>query len=258
MLPKPEQIAQRLLARTALARPPINLDKVIAIWSNLSVVEEELDGSGYLLPLGKLGAEIVVNKSDAPERRRFTIAHELGHWVLGLIWQKKSGEFQQPPQIPRADIEKWCDSFATNLLMPSELVRPWVSEWRKPTLIDTLLRACQTFNVSEQAFFIRVWELSKVQVATLKSRSEQHGGDFEVEQNFAGRENQERLSELLQAPAVQTQIRLGSPIVFFSGTGRGSSFYCSGRRLPGNRVIMAIGWGEEGRCSSGSRTAGPS
>jgi len=244
ILPKPEQIAQRLLAKADLARPPVRLEKVIAFWSNLNVVEEELDGSGYLLPLGRLGAEIVVNKSDTPERQRFTIAHELGHWVLGLIWQKKSGEFQQPPQVPRVDIERWCDSFATNLLMPSELVRPWVSERDKPTLIDTLLRACQTFRVSEQAFFIRIWELSKVQVATLKSGCSAHSCDFEVEQNFAGRENQEKLLELLRVPEVQRQIRLGSPIVFFSGTGHGSSFYCSGRRLPGNRVILAIVWGE--------------
>ena len=57
------------------------------------VVEETRGLSGLLLP--SLG-EIWVNAGEArewPGRRRFTIAHELGHWCLhrtdGAVWCRK-------------------------------------------------------------------------------------------------------------------------------------------------------------------------
>jgi Zn-dependent peptidase ImmA (M78 family) len=243
-LPEPERIAQRVLLKANFTRPPISLDRVVNSWSDLSVVEQDLDGSGYLLPLGKHGAEIVVNRADPPERQRFTIAHELGHWVLGLIWQQRSGQFQQP-HLPHGEVEKWCDSFASSLLMPNELVKPLLSGWDKPSFIDGLLRARQTFNVSEPALFIRVWELGKIQVAILK-RPDPRCGEFEVQQSFADPEHEKELKTLLQMPEVQTQIQMGDPLVLFSGTGRVRSFRCSGRRLNANRVILAIGWEETG------------
>src|SRR5258708_34484801 len=126
LLPNPEQLSQRLLKKIEISDPAVKLKRILSIWHNVNVVEEDLDGSGYLLPLGRLGAEIVVNEKDPEERRRFTIAHELGHWVLGLICEKKFGEFKQPPGVPRATLEKWCDAFATSLLMPSPLVSSWL------------------------------------------------------------------------------------------------------------------------------------
>src|SRR4051794_19048821 len=125
-LPNPDQLCRRILERAEIGHPPVDLARIVGIWKNLSTVEEDLDGSGYLLPLGRLGGEIVLNRSDPEERRRFTIAHELGHWVLGIICEKKYGEFQQPPGVARAALEKWCDAFATSLLMPPELVRSWL------------------------------------------------------------------------------------------------------------------------------------
>ena len=88
-LPNPEQVAQRLLNRVDVSEPPVPLVRVLSIRKELTVVEEDLDSAGYLLPLGKLGAEIIVNRNDGDARRRFTVAHELGHWVLGLTCQKK-------------------------------------------------------------------------------------------------------------------------------------------------------------------------
>src|ERR1700687_6118867 len=147
-LPNPEQVTDKLLKRVEITEPPVQMSKVLSIWQNLKVVEEELDGAGYLLQLGQLGAEILVNKNDTVERQLFTIAHELGHWVLGLICQNKTGEFKQPTGHRRETIEKWCDTFATNLLMPAPLVRGWLSRTDQPGLLDTILRASDKFKVS--------------------------------------------------------------------------------------------------------------
>jgi len=241
-LPNPEQIAQRVLARAGRYKPPIKPDRLVAAWDNLRVVEEELDGSGYLLPLGKLGAEIVVNKSESPERQRFTIAHELGHWVLGLIWEKKFGTFQQPGGVPPAQIEKWCDSFATNLLMPRELMEPWLAGCDKPSFIHMLARARDDFEVSEQALFLRVWELSRIQVVKLKPRCSPNGGtEFALDHNYGDDASRVYVEDLLRMPDVQMNIKIADPLVFFSGVVRGRPVHCSGLKLSAGRVLLSLG-----------------
>ena len=86
--------------------------------------------SGLLLPSR---GEIWVNADEArqwPARRRFTIGHELGHWVMhqrdqvplfcrhGAVDEPAAGE--RPPLDP---IEEEANHFAASLLMPAELIR---------------------------------------------------------------------------------------------------------------------------------------
>jgi hypothetical protein len=87
--------------------------------------------SGLLLPSR---GEIWVNAEEArqwPPRRRFTIGHELGHFVLHQDEQTSlfcrhgtvdpdEKEQQRPPLDP---IEEQANWFAASLLMPAELVR---------------------------------------------------------------------------------------------------------------------------------------
>jgi hypothetical protein len=86
--------------------------------------------SGLLLPT--IG-EIWVNAGEArqwPPRRRFTIAHELGHWCLHRDAERnvfcRSGTIepdtppQRPPLPPR---EEQANAFAAALLMPAHLIR---------------------------------------------------------------------------------------------------------------------------------------
>lgn len=87
--------------------------------------------SGLLLPV--LG-EIWVNAEEArewPPRRRFTIGHELGHWVLhqdeqtSLFCRHGSvAEADAPVDRPPLDlIEEQANWFAASLLMPADLIR---------------------------------------------------------------------------------------------------------------------------------------
>ena len=85
--------------------------------------------SGLLLPSR---GEIWVNAAEArewPTRRRFTIAHELGHWVLhqggqsSLFCRHASVEAPEPGERPPLDpIEQEANHFAANLLMPAVLI----------------------------------------------------------------------------------------------------------------------------------------
>ena len=87
--------------------------------------------SGLLL--GSRG-EIWVNAEEArqwPGRRRFTICHELGHWVLHRTGQQslfcRHGSIEEAPPadthppLPIAEAE--ANAFAAALLMPAPLLR---------------------------------------------------------------------------------------------------------------------------------------
>jgi Zn-dependent peptidase ImmA (M78 family) len=242
-LPNPDQVSQRLLKKVEIHDPPVNLQRVLSIWKNLNVVEEDLDGSGYLLPLGRLGAEIIVNERDPEERRRFTVAHELGHWVLGLICEKKFGEFKQPPGVPRATLEKWCDTFATNLLMPAPLVSSWLPPRDQPLLVDAMMRASDAFGVSEEAFFFRVWELERIQVARLRPDTQRRSGNsLIIDRNYADEKAKKALLGVLSTQHAEEQLQIGGSMICFTLRRPDGLISVSGRKSAGGGVLLAVAW----------------
>lgn len=91
-----------------------------------SLYEEFKNASGFLLPEHKI---IFVNKTESPGRKRFTIAHEIGHFVLkhnntnifeystnALQRNNLSSKGQDPQEIE-------ANAFAAELLMPENLFR---------------------------------------------------------------------------------------------------------------------------------------
>jgi len=80
------------------------------------------DGDGY---------KIVVNKSHSRTRQRFTVAHELGHFIyhrdlLGMgVGDDRAYRSEDTP-LPNPHItlthERQANTFASNLLMPNHLI----------------------------------------------------------------------------------------------------------------------------------------
>src|SRR5215207_3603107 len=79
---RPEAVARKLLDRVGYDQPPVDLDSLVSSIEGIRVSRLALDSEGYLVDLGPKGAEIFVRQTDPETRARFTIAHELGHWVL--------------------------------------------------------------------------------------------------------------------------------------------------------------------------------
>lgn len=113
--------------------------------------------SGVLIPDA---AEIWVDASEArrwPRRRRFTIAHEIGHWVLHRAPNRtvhcRSVTIRPPSPAAQAlaatddDVEDEANLFGGGLLMPPKLL------WREHRRLHGDDRAlCDLFGVSESAF----------------------------------------------------------------------------------------------------------
>src|SRR5215210_3997416 len=61
---------------------PVPVEAIAEDLLGLSVEEIELDISGMLVPATR---QIYVNATEPELRRRFTVAHELGHWVCQCL-----------------------------------------------------------------------------------------------------------------------------------------------------------------------------
>ncbi len=104
---------------------------------------------------------ICVNQLDSLNRKRFTIAHELGHYFLHSD-KLKSGIIDGVDTLNRdgrADpIEYEANKFAADLLMPEELFRElWSQENSSITSMSGI------FSVSESAIAIRAKTLGLAQ-----------------------------------------------------------------------------------------------
>lgn len=102
---------------------------------------------------GELGFVILVQASHHPNRQRFTVAHELGHYMLHRNRAEAEGGIQDD-EFYRAlsgPLETQANQFAANLLMPWPLIKSLQD--RGITRVDDLARA---LGVSKQAMAIRL------------------------------------------------------------------------------------------------------
>ncbi|MDP1826600.1 MAG: ImmA/IrrE family metallo-endopeptidase [Archangium sp.] len=162
--------AEQLLVQLGVDRAPVDVFKV-ARYLKIKVVLDSLDPdvSGLLIT-DQSGTRICVNGAHAETRRRFTIAHEIGHFVLGHHFEAgsrvhvdRAGVFVSA-RSPRSsqgvdgnEIE--ANQFASALLIPQFLLKaePMVVA-ANVTDFDVELLSSK-FKVSELAMTIRLTRL---------------------------------------------------------------------------------------------------
>lgn len=126
--------------------------------------------SGLLVSHGEDTA-IFIKQDDAPVRRRFSIAHEIGHHVLGHQFEdgqhvhvdrghiitprdSRSSTGEDPQEVE-------ANQFAAALLMPQDIIRARAGAVTKsgPLRDDHVAQLAREFEVSEQAMTIRLTTL---------------------------------------------------------------------------------------------------
>jgi hypothetical protein len=114
----------------------LNLDLEAIAWSRGVLVEyRPLDGCDATIIGSARKAVIAVNSRSSPERRRFSIGHELGHWHhhRGRILFCGSKDVEYPGDDALKP-ERHADTFASDLILPNYLLHPRLRKIRRMTL----------------------------------------------------------------------------------------------------------------------------
>ncbi|GAC1442789.1 MAG: hypothetical protein NVS2B8_20260 [Vulcanimicrobiaceae bacterium] len=156
-----EAEASAILAKLGLTSPPIN---VFDVANRLGVdvffarfVDPSIEAS-----VSKHADRVEISvAASPPARRRFSVAHELGHVALHLAqlpagrYADRAVEFRRSTSVALGGDPKEAEAnrFAAALLMPEPWVRAAVARSRVP--VDL----CATFDVSHEAMRRRLAEL---------------------------------------------------------------------------------------------------
>ena len=148
--------AARLLASAGVAHEPVDLRHVVSALNLELVAHADMPFSceAALEPRGD-GHAIVLDggiSGSGERRRRFTIAHEIGHFVLHpeLARPERGGQVTEAGRVE----EREADAFAAELLMPEHLVRQAAREHGAD--VD---RLADRFDVSRSAMRTRLQRL---------------------------------------------------------------------------------------------------
>lgn len=161
--------ATDLLEQQKVITPPVPIDriaKILGIQLRFSPLDEELSGMIYIrdeVPI------VGVNSLHHPNRQRFTLAHECGHFLLHKAEIAKEVHVDKEfPMLMRDsvsalgvnEIEMEANLFAAELLMPVALINKEIEsdiiDIDEEAAIDALARR---FKVSQSAMRFRLGNL---------------------------------------------------------------------------------------------------
>lgn len=151
-----------------LLKPPANLKSLMKA---LQISFEEKDYEGQLSGAAIFNGDqmiVTVNSSESEKRKRFTIAHEIGHLLLHA---DQALNIDVNPISLNRDMqssagENWreieANYFAASLLMPTEDVLTSFEKWKNLEEDDCLQKMASRYGVSLQAMSIRLGKLGLV------------------------------------------------------------------------------------------------
>lgn len=162
----------RRLARDAAeivrgdAGTPVDLDHVTRAWGIRVIVSDRRHPSAEAIYARRRGIPTVtvfprrahLAGGATTPRERFTLAHEIGHWAFDAV----VGADPRRMTTDERDEERWCDMFASYLLVPDAAVTdgPHGDQLRDPrTLLDSCVALADRCQVSRHVAAQRQLEL---------------------------------------------------------------------------------------------------
>ncbi len=162
------RIVEELLEKNGITEPPIPVEK-ISEECGLSVIRRNVESISGFIIRGEGKAVIGVNSSNPIVRQRFTIAHELGHYLIHPPGTNDvhidSGfeiRFRDDLSSQGTDTsEQEANFFAAELLMPQQFIQSDLENAGKIDLEngEFLEGLAQRYEVSNQALLIRLANL---------------------------------------------------------------------------------------------------
>ncbi len=146
--------------------------QAVANACNISVKFDIVEHSGWSINNNNTNREIIVNQFEPEYRQRFTIAHEIGHIILGHkgISYRSDDLTKYKDTIARMN-EVAANNFAAELIMPEKLVREVLKDsieelgysidqdFDEHDIEELIGSSAKKINVSKQAFDYRIRNL---------------------------------------------------------------------------------------------------
>jgi len=163
-----EAKARKLLEQSGITTAPVDVE-LAARTLGVEIEFDDLDDdvSGFL-SVDPSRSVAVINENHHPNRQRFTIAHELGHYVLhvesdeGLFIDKKYTVHHRDHNSCLGTIEKEREAnlFASSLLMPKAIVQALLDDLSVDFFDEFETSSlAKRLGVSEQALGFRLARL---------------------------------------------------------------------------------------------------
>lgn len=150
--------AERLLQELGITEPEeIDLE-AIAWHVGATIKRKKLDGCEARIVGAGDKAIITVNSTSVFVRQQFSIGHEIGHWHnhRGRSLVCRSDEIGGH-NSGCAMLERQADQFASNLLLPNYILRPYLSQFKQLNF-DTIRKTAKAFGTSVPATAISLVE----------------------------------------------------------------------------------------------------
>ena len=161
--PRAHALRERYVAMFGGPGIPVPVESIAEDFLGLRIEESNMDCSGMLLPARRL---IRINAAEGPRnepplrRFRFTIAHELGHWIChALEGTDPAVSYCRPIDLTEAadrSLEREANIFAAELLMPEPAVR---AGWDELGSAESL---ASRFDVSPSAMRWRLYSFGLI------------------------------------------------------------------------------------------------
>lgn len=172
-----QQHVAKLLRTNKVTSPPVPIEKIAKnLGLDVRLAPDHEGLSGFLITHPDSDTTIIgVNKGHHPNRRRFTIAHEIGHHVLHdneTVHVDKSGSFkialrsaESSSGLDASEIE--ANTFAAELLMPEKLLDRDIEECAPSIDLgdDSFIQElAKRYQVSVSAMTFRLANLGYVRI----------------------------------------------------------------------------------------------
>lgn len=139
----PASLARDVRRQLALGGQPLPAMTDVAAWCGLWVLVVEGAGEGASITPDQGFGVAVVGAEAEPGRRRFTVAHELGHHLLGDEYSSDVGV-----AASRDERERGIDVFAQELLLPAQVVQAALAGVQTDGARDVLIELTARYRVS--------------------------------------------------------------------------------------------------------------
>lgn len=165
----PRKEAQKILKKYTSLVAPIDVEAIAKKMGAQVIFQDSDDGHSGMIYISPAGAVIGVNNSHPSNRKRFTIAHELGHLVMhshalggqAHIDKKFSVQLNRDKRSSLGSdyLEIQANQFAAELLMPSELLKKEIKgEYFDLNEDERIKQLAKKYEVSEHAMSIKLFQ----------------------------------------------------------------------------------------------------